>query len=703
MIFAESKTKKATAKSPTAYDRKKKKEAAKQAAMVHRGQLVPKPAPPVNPEARAKGEKSFKFFCEYYFPEIFYMEWSPDHDIAIIKIEDATGNGGLFALAMPRGQGKTCLMQIACLWAALYGKVLFITLIAASADRAKDLLENIKTWLETNAKLHEDFPEITGPIRALERITNRQKGQKDYNGKPTYIEWNADKIVLPTMPDSQGAGVVITCSGLKGSDIRGQNHARPDGRVVRPELAMLDDPQTTESAWSESQSRRREAILAGDVLGMAGPGKKIAGLMACTVIRPGDMADRILDRKIHPEWRGQRTKMVYEFPTDTKLWEQYRQIRADSLENDGDGHEATQFYKENRAAMDEGSKVSWPARYNTDELSAIQHAMNLMFRDKAAFFAEYQNEPLVDSEGEEMLTAEEIRKKLNGYKRDIIPSECNYLTAYIDVHKHLLYYAVIAWENTFTGYIIDNGVWPDQKRPVYKMADIKKRQGMMGQMPGLGLEGAIYNGLTKLTSAILGKAYNCEDGLDMYISRCLIDANWGESTDVVYQFCKESTHARTLYPAHGMFVGASSMPFSEYRRKKGDRVGHHWRIPTNKGKRQTRYVLIDANYWKSFIHARLAVARGDAGCLSLFGSEEQTHEIIASHLTAEYRVKTEGRGREVDEWKLKITRPDNHLLDCIAGAAVAASIEGVKLFGVESSQKRKKKLVLSEIQKKRRK
>lgn len=121
--------------------------------------------------------------------------------------------------------------------------------------------------------------------------------------------------MLPTIaaPGNKASGVVISCSGMKGSDIRGQNYARADGQVVRPQLVMVDDPQTTESAWSPSQSQRREAILAGDVLGMAGPGRKIAGLMACTVIRPGDMADNILDRDKHPEWQGERTKMVYAF------------------------------------------------------------------------------------------------------------------------------------------------------------------------------------------------------------------------------------------------------------------------------------------------------------------------------------------------------------------------------------------------------
>lgn len=91
------------------------------------------------------------------------------------------------------------------------------------------------------------------------------------------------------------------------------------------------------------------------------------------------------------------------------------------------------------------------------------------------------------------------------------------------------------------------------------------------------------------------------------IERCLVDANWGSSTDVVYQFCRQSPHAGVIMPSHGRFVGASSQPFSEYKRKQGDRVGHNWRMPNVHRKRAVRHVVYDTNYWKSFIHARLAV------------------------------------------------------------------------------------------------
>jgi len=621
---------------PLNYEQQKAKQAERNSEAVRAAQDIGEIPAVVDRERKARCGASFKSFCETYFAEVFYLPWSDDHLRVIDKIEKAVRTGGLFAMAMPRGSGKTVLCQTAVLWSALIGASPFVCLIAASAERARDLLENIKIWLETNPLLPADFPEVTYPIQCLERITNRQKGQK-YKGEPTRIDWASDRIVLPTIAGSKASGVVISSSGMKGSDIRGQNYARADGQVVRPQLVLVDDPQTTESAWSPSQSQRREAILAGDVLGMAGPGKKIAGLMACTVIQPADMADNILDREKHPEWQGERTKMVYAFPSSEKLWAKYAELRADSLRNDGDGFEATEFYIANRDAMDAGTIVAWPQRFNEDEVSAIQHAMNLKYRDEAAFFAEYQNEPIVEEIGEEMLTAEQIAAKLNGYRSGEIPIGCNYLTMFIDVQQKVLFWMLCAWEENFTGYIVDYGAWPEQRRPYFTLRDVRATIGRAA--PGAGMEGQIYAALDKLTAEKLSRVYRREDGADMRIDRCLVDANWGQSTDVVYQFCRQSNFAGILLPSHGKYVGASSVPFSEYKRKRGDRVGLHWRIPNTVGKRQVRHALIDTNYWKTFVHARLAVAMGDPGCLSLYGRDEKTHRLLADHLSADQQAE----------------------------------------------------------------
>jgi hypothetical protein len=647
---------------------------------------------------RSQAQKSFRFFCETYFPQTFHLKWSPDHLKVIAKIEEAVLNGGLFAMAMPRGSGKTTLCETACLWALLYGHREFVALIGSDEEHAADMLDSIKSELENNDLLEEDFSEICGPIRALEGIHQRAAGQL-YRGARTHIGWTAKEIVLPTIEGSIGSAAIIKVAGITGR-IRGMKHKRADGKTVRPSLVLLDDPQTDESARSPSQCHTREQILAGAILGLAGPGRKIAGLMTLTVVRPDDMADRILDREKHPQWQGERTKMVYAFPTNEKLWQQYAQLRADGQRNERGVAEANEFYRQRQAEMDIGATVAWPERHNPDELSAIQHAVNLKLdHGEAAFWAEYQNEPKPEqTEDDGILAADTIAAKTNGMKRGELPVGVNHLTMFIDVQGTLLFWMICGWEDDFTGYVVDYGSYPDQKRDYFTLRDA--RRTLMSIHKGTGQEGAIYAGLAALTADRLVREYRRDDGAQMRVQRCLIDANWGNSTDVVYQFCRQSPHSAIVMPSHGKYVGASSTPFAEYKPKRGDRAGLHWRVPGLQGKRAVRYALIDTNYWKSFLHARLAVPMGDPGCLSLYVGHD--HRLLAEHLTSEYRVKTEGRGRQVDEWKLRTPGADNHWLDCGVGCAVAASMVGAVLFGTDSKeQARRPRIRLSEIQRRR--
>jgi hypothetical protein len=641
-----------------------------------------------DPDRKARAATSFQAFCDSYFPLTFCLPWSPDHLKVIAKIEQAVLRGGLFALATPRGFGKSTLCECACLWAALYGHREFVCLIGSDEGHAADTLDAIKTELEANDLLGADFPEVCHPIRALGGIANRCAGQL-YRGKRTHIGWTAREVVLPTIAGSRASGAIVKVAGLTGR-IRGMKYKRADGRTVRPSLVVLDDPQTDESARSLSQCATREGILAGAVLGLAGPGVKISGIMPCTVIHPGDMADKILDRNKHPEWNGERTKLIYSFPSNEALWKRYADLRAESLRRGGTGEEATEFYRVNRAAMDAGAVVAWDARHNPDEISALQHAMNLRLRDEAAFFAEYQNEPLpavVAAEGE--LTPDQIAAKLNRVPRGVVPVGCTRLTAFVDIQGSLLYWTVAGWCDDFSGWVLEYGSFPDQQRPYFTLRDARLTLSVATGIASV--EGSIHAGLGVITQALLGRSCQREDGAELRIERCLVDANWGASTDLVYQFCRSSPHAAVLTPSHGRYVGAASQPFAEYRVQQGDRVGHNWRMPAATGARAIRHVVFDTNYWKSFVHARLAVPLGERGCLSLFGDRSETHRMFADHLCSEYRVRTEGRGRTVDEWKPRPSGGDNHWLDCLVGCAVAASMQGSALPEHATPPKKKRK------------
>src|SRR5262249_42786941 len=147
-------------------------------------------------------------------------------------------------------------------------------------------------------------------------------------------------------------------------------------------------PQTPESARSAAQNATRLKLIESDVLGMAGPGRTIAAVMSCTVIERSDCIDQLLDRSKHPLWRGERAGMLRSMPTNLRAWDGYFDVygRCAQLEPP-DFTESNAYYEAHRQTLDEGAEASWPARMGEGDVSAIQHALNLYFRNPTSFLA----------------------------------------------------------------------------------------------------------------------------------------------------------------------------------------------------------------------------------------------------------------------------------------------------------------------------
>jgi hypothetical protein len=645
----------------------------------------------VNPARKAQGIESLEYFCRVYLAATFSLPWSPDHRTVIAKIEKACRVGGLFANAMPRGAGKTSLAIAGALWSMLAGLQQFVALIGSDEPSATSMLESIRSELECNNLLMGDWPEVCHPIRRLGGIAHRANGQL-FRGERTHIGWTAKEIVLPAIPGSLASSAIVRVAGITGR-IRGMQFTRPDGKKVRPGMVIVDDPQTNESAGSPTQCEDREEVIEGAILGLAGPGQEIAAVMPLTVIRKGDLADRYLSRKIHPEWQGERGKMLYGESSRDDLWEQYARVRGDGLNAGDGGKSANEFYTANREAMDAGLTAAWPARKTPSDVSAIQHAMNIKLAKPAAFASEYQNEPLdPDTADKAILTAEQIAAKVNGHARGLVPVGCTRLTVFIDVQQDLLYYAACAFEDDFTGYVTDYGTFPDQRRAYFTLRDA--RHTMKGLLKTASFEETLRAALERLCERLIGQEWAKEDGTKVKPDRVLIDANWPQSRDVVYKFCRESVYSAILLPSHGVGVGATSTPFSERKVKKGERKGLNWHETLTPDRPIQRRLSIDTNHFKSFVHERFAVPTGSPGSLSIFGSSGSTsdHRMFADQQVAEQPVKVEAKGRTVIEWKLPPAKPDNHLGDCIAGCHAAAAERGAKLkeTGVEAAKPRKK-------------
>jgi hypothetical protein len=648
------------------------------------------PDPPTGADAelREKCDESLLFFLETCFPMAFPLAWSNDHLRMIEAIERTVLLGLLKALAMPRGSGKTTLIIRAALWAILTGNRRFVCIIAATETAAKKLLKGIKTELLHNEMLAKLYAPELHAVLALGGEPKRAS-QQTCEGELTGVEWLTEQISFGCIEGVRTCGAAISTCGITGN-IRGQQYTLTSGEIIRPDCCLVEDPQTKESAKSKNQCDERHETMMGDVLGMAGPNIKVAAFCTCTVIYEDDLADRLLNRRLSPDWHGDKCQMVYKWPKDEVIWDEYRAVREAELRDDGDGTKANEFVERHYDRMHEGSEVGWPARKTHHEISALQHAYNLRFRDEGTFFAEYQNTPLsTATEVPFELRVDEIAERITRTTRNRVPAECEKITAQIDVQQNVLFYCVTAWTLDGRGHVIDYGTWPDQRRTNFKKRDIRKTlQDAAGTE---GLNEAIYAGLESLTDKLLGRVYKRVDGAQMVIDRCGVDARWGQSTRVVRRFGRETKYTGKVIPTFGQYVGVNSRPWHKQKVTTQERGGIHCRIqPPPKNVRGVRELLIDTNWWKSFAAERLLTGKGSDKSIVLFKAEPHKHRMFAEHCCCETpELKTGKLGNKLIEWQ-QPDNAENDFWDCLVGTCVLASLEGVQVH-VEKVQQKKKK------------
>ncbi|QDV44377.1 Phage terminase large subunit (GpA) [Stieleria neptunia] len=646
-------------------------------------------------ELRRRCDESLRFFLEYCFPAAFFLGWSDDHLRLIAEIERIGIRGGLKAIAHPRSGGKTAILVRALLWLILTRHRRFAVIIASTAKKAKELLTGIKTILLHNQCLHELYPQELHAILSLGGEGKKGPAQTS-NGTLTGVVWNTEQIGFGVVDGCPLKGAGISAIGLTSGNIRGQQLVLPDGTILRPDVVLPDDPQTKKSAKSPSQNQERYELIMGDVLGMAGPSKAIAALCACTVIYDDDLSSRLLDREQSPEWQGDTCAMVYEWPANEEIWEEYREIRHAELRIGGDGSAANQFVRDNYEEMHTGSRVGWEARKGsldedddtgTECVSALQYAYNLRFQDEATFFSEYQNAPLTSViEKRFDLKADDLAARIGGDKRNVVPAECEKITAFADCQGNVLFYIVVAWTSTGRGHVIDYGTYPDQKKSYFAKRQI--RYTLQKAADSDILNEAIYAGLEVLTDQLLTRTYKRGDGAAMRIDRMGIDVRWGHSTRVIRRFCRESQHIGKLHPMMGQYIGSDNRPWNFWTHKKGMRLGVHCRMqPPPQSQPGAREILVDTNWWKSWAAERLSTVKGSDRAILLFKASPTIHRMIAEHWTAEDAIDQEGRnGNVVTEWKQSHSGIENDLWDCLIGASVLAHIEGIAVEdGVQKS------------------
>ncbi len=408
--------------------------------------------------------------------------------------------------------------------------------------------------------------------------------------------------------------------------------------------------------------------------------------MPCTIIREGDMADRHLDHEQHPEWSFERCKLLDSFPKRLDLWQENKAIRSNYDPHSGPkdkqraADEATVHYIDHQAAMDEGANASWSERFNHDEVSAIQNAMNLFADNEYAFMAEMQGQPKPSLQGNvKEMTREEVEERLNHQPRLVVPHGGTKVTAFIDVQGiGLLWYLVCWWKDDFSGGVLHYGTLPDQDRHYFTKANAPKLLATGDQ--------ALHAGIKALADRLLTWQFQTESGAPLMLDLLLIDS--GHQAELVYEVVRQlraSGFGNRVLPSKGWGSKASDPKgFTEGAKQVGEQRGFEWRLPPPKEVRGVRLLGYNSNGWKSFLWDRIAVKDGARGSLTFFGDDPKEHLLLFDHLFAEFRdrVKSARTGRSMDEWHARANQ-DNDLLDCLVGCSVAASVCGARVEGVQ--------------------
>lgn len=648
---------------------------------------------PEDPARRASCERDLGKFLKTYFPGTFRHDWSAVHKRLIELIQIVVLVGALLAMGIPRGWGKTSLCVRAVIWAIAYRHHQFVMLIGASNEAAKQMIADIRTELESNPLLMADFPELCLPIQALEGVNQRGKAQLCC-GVRTKVFASDFELRLGDVAGKSGG--IIRSGGILSSKIRGARHV-VDGAVIRPTLGLVDDPQTEASAASKRSCYRRERVIQAALPGLPGAGEAWSCLMTMTVIEPGDVADRVLDRDKHPDWHGVRHAALDSLPNQDAmdLWFEWNQIREACLRKDEDLEVAHRFYRKNMKAMKAGAEIVWKDGYDTDRfVDPLEQAMDWFFRDRQGFWSELMNNPAgFEPECRPKLDRDTVSVRCHHLKAEAAPLEAEFVTAFIDVQQQCLFYEVRAHAMDSTSWILQYGTWPGQPRAYFTLADIKLTlDSQYAKFPTLQTK--LKAAIKDLATMLFAKDWNREDGHVLKLNVAGIDANW--ETETVKAAVRSSGFMSRLIPTHGRSFRPPKTPLNDLPKKEGDRVGSFWRLRAPREKEAIRHLVYDVDHWKSFHRDRLLIPQEAPGSCSLFAGRD--HTMYADHQLSEYSsfVHDLSTQRTVEIWEHRPERPDNHLWDTSVGNSMLGAMLGVQLpdaaaVGQQTQLRRRKK------------
>lgn len=354
-------------------------------------------------------------WLRHYLGATYSREFERPHLEIIRGAMHAHETGGRFCVAAERGIGKSAVLWGLILYLQLSGRERFPVCIPWSSPALRRAFRFWKNALCFNARLLADYPEVCGPFSHSKGVPQRVLASIwSHTHEPTGAQLSVGDGMI-VMPDGLG---VIGGATINGNP-RGLNHPQPDGTVIRPTLALLDDVQDREVARSRSQILETIAVIDGDVAGLGEAGKDLPMLMSGNCIVCDDVMEHYLTSA---DWTGLRVPCVESWPAGwdeergrvRNLWREWYE-----LHRDGDGSDVP-FYAEHRKEMTAGMSLSAPAAFRANEKAADEFcgAMRQYFKmGHESFAAERQQTPLKQGTTVYTLTPDVIADKVDKDRR----------------------------------------------------------------------------------------------------------------------------------------------------------------------------------------------------------------------------------------------------------------------------------------------
>ncbi len=261
--------------------------------------------------------------------------------------EISRADGCRRVIEAPRGHAKSTTFTFKdSIHAAVYAYKHYEIILSDSSEQAEGFLTDIKTELEENAALLEDFGTLEGRV------------------------WKASVILL-----SNGVKIEAIGSGKK---IRGRRH-----KQWRPDLIVCDDLENDENVNTPDQRRKLRDWFYKAV--------SKAGDTYTDIVYIGTLLhyDALLANVAkNPSYRAVKYRGVISFADNAELWDAWESIYTD-LANENREQEAKAFYEANRAEMLEGTAVLWEEKLSYYDLMVIR-----ISEGEASFNSEIQNDPI---------------------------------------------------------------------------------------------------------------------------------------------------------------------------------------------------------------------------------------------------------------------------------------------------------------------